>query len=58
LVKADQNPHEGQLIEFNSLILSAQIEEAGGIASVMDIIPDEPDSLMDALQTATDHNPT
>lgn len=57
LVKADQNPHEGQLIEFNSLILSAQIEEAGGIASVMDIIPDEPDSLMDALQTATDQQP-
>ncbi len=57
LVNADQNPHEGQLIEFNSLILSAQIEEAGGIASVMDIIPDEPDRLIHALQMATEQQP-
>ena len=57
LVTADQHPHEGQLIEFNSLILSTQIEEAGGVATIQDIIPDEPKRLIEALQEAIHHQP-
>jgi putative molybdopterin biosynthesis protein len=52
LVPATQVPNAGQIIEYNSLILRGQIIEAGGTASVTDIVPDHPADLKRALQQA------
>lgn len=57
LVTADTEPQAGQIIEYNSLVLSAQIQEAGGIVTTLPIQPDDHDSLSDALQTALSHTP-
>ncbi|MEO1290548.1 MAG: molybdopterin-binding protein [Chloroflexota bacterium] len=57
LVTADTEPQAGQIIEYNSLVLSAQIQEAGGIVTILPIQPDDRDSLSDALQTALSHTP-
>ena len=50
LVSHQQRPERGQLIEYNSLILSAQIAEAGGTATVKDIVGDDHEQLRDALK--------
>lgn len=42
----------GQIIEYNSLVLGAQIEAAGGTVSVLPITPDDPAQLHAALQDA------
>ena len=57
LLPHDQTPARGQLTEYNSLMLSAQIEEAGGVASVGDIIGDDLAALTAALRTALDAAP-
>lgn len=49
LVPASQTPQSGQIIEYNSLMLRAQILESGGIATITDIIPDQRDSLISVL---------
>ncbi len=47
---------KGKLIEFNSIILSSLVKEAGGIPTVYDIVPDDMEkiksSLLDALNKA------
>ncbi len=47
---------KGKLIEFNSIILSSLVKEAGGIPTVYDIVPDDMEkikaSLLDALSKA------
>ena len=53
LVPLDERPKRGQLIEYNSLILSSQIREAGGEASVCDIVGDDESELRAALTDAT-----
>lgn len=50
-------PERGELIEYNSLILGSQIREAGGEASVSEIVPDSLAVLRDALQAALDTEP-
>ena len=57
LLPHDQTPARGQLTEYNSLMLSAQIEEAGGVASVGDIIGDDLAALTAALRAALDAAP-
>ncbi|MCS6837044.1 MAG: molybdopterin biosynthesis protein [Anaerolineae bacterium] len=57
LVSADQEPQYGQIIEFNSLVLSAQIEDFGGQALVLPITPDDPAALQNAIETALSHMP-
>jgi putative molybdopterin biosynthesis protein len=57
LVAADTEPQAGQIIEYNSLVLAAQIEQAGGIASITAIQPDEHGALKTALQSALDTQP-
>jgi len=57
LVSADQEPQRGQIIEFNSLVLSAQIEDFGGQALVLPITPDEPAALQSAIERALSHAP-
>lgn len=42
------------LPEFNSLIFSAMIEEAGGQAIIRPIVPDEPEAIASALRAALD----
>ncbi len=57
LVSADQRPEPGQLIEYNSLVLGAQIEASGGRVTVLPITPDDRDLLMQAVETALSHQP-
>ena len=52
LVTAQEQPKRGQLIEYNSLILSSQISENGGEAEVTDIIGDDETALHAALAAA------
>ena len=49
LVSHARQPERGQLIEYNSLILSGQVRAAGGEATVYDIIGDDEAALRDAL---------
>jgi len=57
LIPANQTPQAGQIIEYNSLILSAQIHESGGKATITDIIPDDLSLLKSTLQTAIIQDP-
>ncbi|MEL6307277.1 MAG: molybdopterin-binding protein, partial [Chloroflexota bacterium] len=57
LVTADSEPQPGQIIEYNSLVLGAQIEQSGGRVTTFDITPDDRDSLENALQEALAHKP-
>ncbi len=50
-------PEVGQIIEYNSLVLAGQIEQAGGKAEVMPIVPDQPDLLRQALDEAMAQQP-
>jgi len=52
LVSAGVPPAPGQIIEYNSIVLGAQIEAAGGEVVTLPITPDRLDSLRAALQTA------
>ena len=57
LVAVGQIPKRGQLIEYNSLILGAQIREAGGEATVMEIVGDDLPALRRAMQAAIKGQP-
>jgi putative molybdopterin biosynthesis protein len=48
----DQEPGAGRLPEFNSVILSGLVEQAGGRAEVFPIVPDDPEALTRALKKA------
>jgi len=57
LVTADTDPQDGQLIEYNSLVLGAQIEQSGGRVTVFPIQPDDRAALESALHDALTHQP-
>ena len=57
LVTVGQIPKRGQLIEYNSLVLGAQIREAGGDAKVMEIVGDDLPTLCRAMQAAIKDQP-
>ena len=57
LVPFGQEPGRGQLTEYNSLILSAQIRDAGGDARATDIIGDDVERLRDSLAEALAQKP-
>ncbi len=57
LVAASDNPQPGEIIEYNSLVLAAQIEENGGEAHVAEIVPDAREKLVGALEWALDQQP-
>ncbi len=57
LVQAGQVPKPGQIIEYNSLVLRAQVIEAGGKVSVMPITPDNQEQLRAALEQALHEKP-
>ena len=48
----DEEPESGRLPEFNSVILSGLVEEAGGLPIVRPIVPDDPAALMQVLEEA------
>lgn len=52
LVPIGSKAKPGEIIEFNSLVLAAQIEDWGGRASRFAIIPDDPEQLKQALREA------
>jgi len=57
LVSAESEPQPGQIIEYNSLVLAAQIEQAGGKISSLSIQPDEHETLQTALKQALGMQP-
>lgn len=57
LVSADTQPERGQLIEYNSLVLGAQVEEVGGKVTTLPIIPDNQAKLEAAVQEALELTP-
>jgi putative molybdopterin biosynthesis protein len=57
LVPTGQTPQPGQIIEYNSLVLRAQILEMGGSATVTEIVPDELQRLTNALQATVKQQP-
>jgi molybdopterin molybdotransferase/putative molybdopterin biosynthesis protein len=57
LVPATQTPAPGQIIEYNSLMLRAQVIESGGFAHVTTIVPDQLDALRFALEKALNEKP-
>lgn len=57
LVPAGQSPKRGQLIEYNSLMLGAQIREAGGESETLDIVGDDFKALRQRIQTAIEAHP-
>lgn len=57
LVSPDTDPKPGQIIEYNSLVLGAQIEEAGGTVTRLPITPDDLGALQNAIQQAQIHHP-
>lgn len=51
----DEDLQSGRVLpEFNSLVFSAMIEEAGGEAVTRPIVPDEPEAIAAALRAALD----
>lgn len=51
-VGAGQRPAPGHIIEFNSLVLAAQVAQWGGVATRWPIIPDDYESLRAAVAEA------
>jgi putative molybdopterin biosynthesis protein len=49
LVAVGQHPAPGQVIEYNSLVMRAQVIDAGGQVEVAAITPDDPQALRQAL---------
>lgn len=52
LVPPGVDPAPGQVIESNSLVLAAQVQNAGGEATVLASVADEPSAIRAALLTA------
>ena len=52
VTELDQDLPDGRLPEFNSTILSGLVAEAGGVAAVAPIVPDDPEGLAAALKEA------
>lgn len=52
LVKIGQKPEIGELTEFNSVVLAAQVKEWGGQAKRYQIVPDDFILICKSLQTA------
>lgn len=56
LVKIGTTVKSGDLFEFNSIVLAAQVNTWGGIASRFDITPDEFDVICSKVRDAAKHN--
>jgi putative molybdopterin biosynthesis protein len=54
LVPPTPDPAPGEIIEYNSLVLAGQVEAWGGVAERHAIVPDDPEALVAAVQTAAE----
>ncbi len=54
--QADVEIRPGQIIEYNSLVLAAQVSQWGGIAKRLPIVADEFETLRDAVRQASTDN--
>ena len=52
LVPPGTEPRDGQIVDTNSLMLAAMVEEAGGVATRAPIVTDDPGLLAEALAAA------
>lgn len=52
LIPPGQEPRPGDIVEYNSLVLAAQVREWGGDPVRFPIVPDEPEALAAAVQEA------
>ncbi len=52
LVPPTATPKKGDIVEYNSLMLAAQVAEWGGEADRRPIVPDDPNLIADAVATA------
>ncbi|MFH0822894.1 MAG: molybdopterin-binding protein, partial [Pseudomonadota bacterium] len=50
----DRQPHVGEAIEFNSVMLTGLVERTGGSAHSTDIVPDDFDALRTAVKSAAE----
>lgn len=57
LIPITQTPEPGQIIEYNSLMLSAQIHEWGGAAEIDERVPDQIQALHAAVDQALSTQP-
>lgn len=57
LVGADGDPQPGQVVEYNSVVLAAQVRDAGGEALVQANVPDDRAALTAALDDALGRSP-
>lgn len=57
LVPVGQRPKRGQLIEYNSLMLGAQIHAAGGESEILEIVGDDFNALRRRIQAAVKTQP-
>ena len=53
IVKPSENPKKGDIIEFNSAIFSAMVEEWGFVTKIYDIVPDKSEMIKDAVLKAS-----
>lgn len=53
---ADVGIEPGQIIEYNSMVLVAQVAEWGGLPTRMPIVPDEFDAIQTAVRLAAEHH--
>jgi putative molybdopterin biosynthesis protein len=57
LIEIGKPIHVGDIIEFNSLVLAAQVEQWGGLATRYPITPDNFDSIVERVaEAAADHD--
>lgn len=56
LVPFDRTPQRGEILEYNSVVLAAQVNQWGGLASRQAIVSDEFESLTRAVQQAADEH--
>ena len=52
----DGEPQPGQIIEYNSLVLAAQVESWGGVATRWPIVPDDFEAIRAAVVEAASHD--
>ncbi|MFL2751312.1 MAG: molybdopterin biosynthesis protein [Dehalococcoidia bacterium] len=53
LIAPTDRAKAGQILEYNSLMLSAQISDWGGIGVTLPVVPDNPEQLQSSIKKAT-----
>ncbi len=56
LLEIGVEPKQGELIEFNSIVLAGQVDQWGGVAKRYPIVPDDLEKIKKAIQLAAREN--